>query len=248
MKAILVIPLIACITFFAFTGATAQEIVNFAYVGDAGITEDIKAAHSLIVIKQYPNNVFERLDYLLNAPLKMLRTYSDSSITTLHGKYLKYNKSGGLEVSGEYANNSKTGEWAYFNDSSKMILKETYVNNQLVKSVNPDTVTKQDPVKYADERESSFVGGQRKWAKYLQNAFAKMPPELATQKGYVRVMFIVNTDGQTSDIYLWNSARFGLDEEAIKLIRKSPRWEPAFQNGKIVKSYKLQPIVFGGVE
>ena len=248
MNTILFKLLIFCITLFAFTRATAQEIVNYAYVGDAGITEDIKAAHSLIVIKQYPNNVFERLDYQLNAPLKMLRTYSDSSITTLNGKYLKYNKSGGIQVSGQYANNGKTGEWAYFNDSSKKILTETYVNNQLVTSVNPDTVKKKDPIKYADERESDFAGGQRKWAKYLQNAFRKMPPEQASLKGYVRVMFIVNTDGHTSDIYLSNSAQFGLDEEAIKLIRKSPKWEPAFQNGKIVKSYKLQPFIFNGVE
>jgi protein TonB len=248
MKTILFKLLIFFIAQFALTRAMGQEIVNFAYVGDGGVTKDIKAAHSLIVIKQYPNNVFERLDYDLNAPLKMLRTYSDSNITTLDGKYLKYHKSGGIQVSGKYANNQKTGDWAYFNDTMKLILTETYVNNLLVKSVNPDTVKKQEPVKYADEKESDFDGGQRKWTKYLQNALDKIPTEVASLKGYVRVMFVVNTDGQTSDIYLQNSAQFWLDEEAIKIIRNSPKWNPAFQNGKIVRSYKLQPFIFKGVE
>jgi protein TonB len=32
--------------------------------------------------------------------------------------------------------------------------------------------------------------------------------------------------------------------EAIRVIKKSGKWEPAVQNGRKVKSYKKQPITF----
>jgi protein TonB len=36
----------------------------------------------------------------------------------------------------------------------------------------------------------------------------------------------------------------GLQEEAIRVIGKSGKWNPGVQNGRQVKSYKNQPILF----
>jgi len=36
----------------------------------------------------------------------------------------------------------------------------------------------------------------------------------------------------------------GLREEAIRVIKKSGQWTPAVQNGRYVKSYKRQPVIF----
>jgi protein TonB len=36
----------------------------------------------------------------------------------------------------------------------------------------------------------------------------------------------------------------GLREEAVRVIKKSGKWTAAIQNGRQVKSYKKQPIVF----
>ncbi|MFL5748594.1 MAG: energy transducer TonB, partial [Niastella sp.] len=35
-----------------------------------------------------------------------------------------------------------------------------------------------------------------------------------------------------------------LRAEAVRVIKKSGKWTPAVQNGRQVKSYKKQPIVF----
>ena len=71
-----------------------------------------------------------------------------------------------------------------------------------------------------------------------------MPEQLTTLNGKVRVLFVVNTEGKTAEIYLKKSAQFGLDEEALQIIKNSPTWKPAFQNGHIVKAYRVQPFTF----
>jgi len=35
-----------------------------------------------------------------------------------------------------------------------------------------------------------------------------------------------------------------MEQEAIRLIKKGPRWEPAYQNDRKVNSYKRQAITF----
>lgn len=62
--------------------------------------------------------------------------------------------------------------------------------------------------------------------------------------GTVIVRFIINADGSVSDMEIFKSVKFSLDEESIQLIKQSPSWVPAEQNGKKVKSYKRQPITF----
>ena len=62
--------------------------------------------------------------------------------------------------------------------------------------------------------------------------------------GNVVVSFVVNSDGELSEVGLRKSVEFSLDYEAMRLIKESPKWEPALQMGKPVKAYRLQPITF----
>jgi TonB family protein len=222
----------------------AQEIVNIVYVGDNGVTENIKEAHSFVAVKHYPGGIFERLDYKLGAPIVMLRTYNDSDLSILEGKYLKYFESGNLQVNGQYHNNQKTGDWLYYNDSGRTITKETYKDNVLVQTENLDIVRKEDTKLKGDEREAEFQGGDKAWRKYLIDAMLKKPESLSSLKGEIRVMFTVNPAGKLTEIYLKKSTQFGLDEEALKIIRLSPLWKPAFQNGHSVNAYRIQPITY----
>jgi periplasmic protein TonB len=111
-----------------------------------------------------------------------------------------------------------------------------------VKKVNNST--ERDKTSAKVERESYFPGGERAWRNFLQENLEY--PAKAKRKniqGIVVVQFIVNTDGSISDI----SAISGpeeLQQAAIKVIKKSPNWIPAFQYGKNVKSYKKQPVGF----
>jgi protein TonB len=62
-------------------------------------------------------------------------------------------------------------------------------------------------------------------------------------QGTVVLQFLVGKDGVLSDIEAQSGPDL-LKEAALNVIKESPRWVPAVQNGKKVKSYKKQPITF----
>jgi periplasmic protein TonB len=223
----------------------AQEIVNLVLVGDDGITEDLKKAHSFIVVKKLNNQHYERLDYKRGAPALKIRTYQDSSLQVLDGRHLEYFPSGYLHYFGSYAVDKKSGRWRTYNDTGKVVLIEDYENGTLVKAENPDTTRKVKSDSFPDQHAAEMKGGQKSWMKYLVKRLeVAQAAEKSTKGGTVRVAFAIDTTGKIVDTYLMKSAEFVLDEEAIDVIEKSPSWEPAFQNGRHIKAYRIQPLTF----
>jgi protein TonB len=62
--------------------------------------------------------------------------------------------------------------------------------------------------------------------------------------GQVQLRFVVDASGYPVNLCLLKSVEFNLDEAALEVIRESPKWVPAFQNGRNVKAYRVQPITF----
>ena len=96
------------------------------------------------------------------------------------------------------------------------------------------------------EIESDFPGGTAAWLRYL-NKNLRYPDDAVNNEiqGTVIVQFIVDKEGNVSDVQpISGPENGGLREEAVRVIKKSGKWTPAVQNGRQVKSYKKQPIVF----
>ncbi|MEI7490321.1 MAG: TonB family protein [Bacteroidota bacterium] len=66
----------------------------------------------------------------------------------------------------------------------------------------------------------------------------------ASIQGVVVVVFVIELDGSLSNIEVSKSIGGGCDEEAIRVIKLMPRWEPARRNGKPVRVAVKFPIVF----
>jgi len=223
----------------------AQEIVNVVYVGDEGITTKIKKAHSFIIVKKYPD-CFKRLDYKIGAPLQKLRSFSDSTLTVLQGIFIEYWPTGYAATTGYYSNNLKDKDWYSYNEKGKQLLLEKYEKGVLISSLNLDTV-KKDTAKYVlkpGEIEAKFKNGDSDWSKYLTRNLDGNVAAKSVKGGEVIVQFVVNKDGKCVDVNLHKSVEFVLDEEAIRIIEKSPLWEPAVQDGRKVNAYRRQPISF----
>jgi len=97
------------------------------------------------------------------------------------------------------------------------------------------------------EVEASFPGGSGAWAKYVQrslNANVPIDNEAPTGSYTVIVQFIVDKEGNVSDVKALTSHGFGMEEEATRVIKRGPKWTPAIQNGRNVKAYRKQPITF----
>lgn len=64
-------------------------------------------------------------------------------------------------------------------------------------------------------------------------------------EGVVVIQFIVDDQGKVSDIEaISGPVSGGLREEAIRVIKRSGKWESAIWNGYKVTSYKKQPLIF----
>lgn len=60
----------------------------------------------------------------------------------------------------------------------------------------------------------------------------------------VVIQFVVDREGNVSDIQALTNHGYGMEEEAIRVLKKAAKWEPAIQNGIKVKAYRKQVIVF----
>lgn len=144
-------------------------------------------------------------------------------------------------------------------------LEETKISTQNVEGIKEEEITTPAVVdegkgvvevkKEEDENkvfekvevEAKFKGGEAAWRRYLEKSLnPNTPVDNGAPEGTytVWVQFIVDKAGVISDVKALSSHGYGMEEEAMKVIRKGPAWEPAIQNGRQVKAYRKQPITF----
>lgn len=92
---------------------------------------------------------------------------------------------------------------------------------------------------------ASFPGGSVALMQYIaQNLRYPNIQGDCNIQGRVIVGFTINEDGILSDIKVMKSISPAFDEEAIRVVKSMPKWNPAKQNGKAVKSKYTIPVNF----
>jgi protein TonB len=95
------------------------------------------------------------------------------------------------------------------------------------------------------EQVPEFPGGLDKFGAYLGKAirYPAVARENGTQ-GRVIVTFVVERDGSLTDIKVTRGIGSGCDEEAVRVLKNSPKWKPGIQNGRPVRVQYSVPISF----
>ncbi|MEM6343984.1 MAG: TonB family protein [Bacteroidota bacterium] len=91
----------------------------------------------------------------------------------------------------------------------------------------------------------TYPGGIRAMSRYFRKNFRY--PSAARESGVdgqVFVRFVVQPDGSLTNITVFRGLGYGCDEEAIRLVRNMPNWEPGIYQGREVAVYKEIPITF----
>jgi len=92
-----------------------------------------------------------------------------------------------------------------------------------------------------------FPGGDGAFLQYLSKniKYPQVEKENMIQ-GKVYVRFFIEKDGSVSNVTVLKSPYNGdnLASEAVRVIRQSPKWSPAMQNGKAVRCAFMIPIIF----
>ena len=94
------------------------------------------------------------------------------------------------------------------------------------------------------EVEAKFSGGWEKFLRRYLNGNVPVDNGATPGRYTVVIQFVVDIDGTVTDIRPLTTLGFGMEEEAIRVLRKATKWEPAIQNGRQVKAYRKQPVTF----
>ena len=108
--------------------------------------------------------------------------------------------------------------------------------------------TKQSDIKSSDKVEvmPEFKGGNKAMMEFLMMNM-KYPESAikAKQQGKAVVGFVVKKDGTINDVYIAKSTGYDvLDNEAMRVVKSMPAWEPGKQKGKPVDVKFFVPITF----
>ncbi len=135
---------------------------------------------------------------------------------------------------------------AAFDKKGDTLRRETYLKGELIDSKNFTGYVSDKQSFALVETEAVFPGGIKAWIKYLSQNL-EYPKQAIRMRitGTVIVQFAVSPEGKVIEVEaLKSSGNKMLDEEALRLIEKSPNWKPATKNERKEKSYKKQPVVF----
>ena len=114
----------------------------------------------------------------------------------------------------------------------------------VVKEPEPE-VKKEEEIFVAVEQQAEFPGGQGALMKWLSQNVRY--PETAQQndvQGRVIVKFGVEKDGSIGTATILKGVDKDLDREALRVVKKMPKWQPGKNNGVAVRSYFNLPVVF----
>ncbi|MDR4987532.1 MAG: energy transducer TonB [Bacteroidales bacterium] len=95
------------------------------------------------------------------------------------------------------------------------------------------------------EDQPEFPGGEAARQRFLEEnlRYPQMAREAGIQ-GTVFVTFVVETDGSVTDVRILRGIGGGCDEEAMRVVRMMPRWQPGRQRGQPVRVQFNMPIRF----
>lgn len=144
----------------------------------------------------------------------------------------------------------------YFFSAYSAICQEEIPSRNEGKSVGVNAAENQYPVTvssrldYADSStiylfpdvEATFPGGNGELLSYISKNINYPEVDVTDFNGKIYLEFVVERNGEVSNVQIVRGGSLEFDKMATELIRKMPNWNPALINGKPVRSKVRLPI------
>ncbi|MCX2742889.1 TonB family protein [Mangrovivirga sp. M17] len=124
-------------------------------------------------------------------------------------------------------------------------IDESSIIDNTVETEKPKEEIIENKVHDFVEQSAHFPGGQEAWMKYLNNNL-KYPAKARRMgiEGRVYIQFIIDKTGELTNIKVVKPIGGGLDEEALRVIKNAPKWNPGKQRGREVRQRMTIPVYF----
>lgn len=214
------------------------------------------------------DSVFKVTEYYLDGTVKMTGTlssiepevydgiitwYSEKGVLTSKG-FLKRNKKeghlityypdGAIKSDALYKANKLDGEHTFYYPNKQLKRTDIYKEGEFISGKCYTPAGAETPY-YAYMQPPEFTGGQEKLGEYLRVNLVY--PKKAIREnisGIVKVKFTVNTAGEIRDVHLDNTIHPLLDNEALRLVHKMPRWKPGLLDNEKADVLMILPVSF----
>ena len=227
------------------SSCTVSEVFADAPSASAPSAPDERGALTIVVkndgqlvVNDTPMTLEEMSAYISDWKSKCsgaisVNVFSDSRMSNLPAIRDVLRKNGILQVTysiPEELNKNKSVQLAKTENLEPVQKKTESAGNEVF------TMCEQPPV---------FPGGDVALMQYIRDNL-KYPEECAKEgvQGRVVLSFVVEKDGSISTIEPMRSPDPHLTEEAIRVIKSMPKWEPGKQRGHLVRVQYVLPVTF----
>jgi len=161
-----------------------------------------------------------------------------------NGKYEEWYLSGEKRVSCFYTEDKLDGEFKVFYQNGQLKRLETWRNGEWENGECYDELG--NKTQYCSYQEmAEYIGGLPELYKFIGQTL--IYPKYARRNGIqgkVYVGFIIDTDGSIIDAQIIKGVEKHIDDEAIRVVNKMPKWKPGRFEGNLVKTEFVLPINF----
>jgi hypothetical protein len=105
-------------------------------------------------------------------------------------------------------------------------------------------VEEKKPVQITKKKLPEYQGGMQEFYKFFSENY-KIPSNYKGN-GKIYISFLVETDGSLSEFEVIRDLGFGTGEEAVRVLKLSPKWLPGKDEGKVVRMKFSLPISLQG--
>jgi hypothetical protein len=178
---------------------------------------------------------------------------SDSSVLSKDGSGVRVGwfDNGSPSYAGRLsAGRKQHGKWNYFHKTGKPSAIELYDNGRLLEKQYYDEEGNAIRDTASRDRKCEFPAGVKGWLKYLDKHLI-FPPRyniVNSDMAVVEVTMTVDEDGTVQDAYVNTPFYPEFDKIALDVIRRSPKWIPAIEHNRRVRSVFRQAVIFSQPE
>jgi hypothetical protein len=197
-----------------------------------------KNARSKRFPQEYQYTLYTKKYFDENLKNSHLHFSNDTIKMVVSNKKDKFNKVADILS----ANKMKVDTLVWFSNTKEEY--NLYINDNQKKEQNSKIINKETEVvpigKEADMEIPTFPGGISEFYKFVAKNF-KMPKNFNSNEKMI-VSFIVEKDGSLSTFDVKKDLGSGTKEEAIRVLKSSPKWIPAKVNNETVRYQYVLPI------
>lgn len=227
--------LLGCLLVLSLTGAAA-----YAQAGDpksakvylSGVLEPSSKGKASYYLQPegMDGGLYIGKIYTMDGKLKAEGRFRDAALTVEEGPFIFYHVNGKVESQGDYAMGNKTGVWLRFDPWGNALAEKVYDPEPLANILYTRA-----------ESMPSIPGGEKALVRSIKE---KVDPTGKEVKGDAVASFVVEKDGQLTDVKVIDGVNPVVDEQMVDMIKSTAPWTPGIDKGLPVRVQMRVPVQF----